>query len=78
MNLLDLTKAQTFCINKLIKIVIVSKDKHLVLTAFKIVTSSFKGLNNSQKLIIISFITSFCKNYLSKKKNYWMVLTNFR
>lgn len=70
MNLLDLRKAQSFYINKLIKIVIVSKDKHLILSAFKIVASSFKSLNNSQKLIIMSFITSFCKNYLSKEKNY--------
>ena len=34
------------------------------------VPSSYKVFNNSQKLIIISFVLSFGKNYLSKKVDY--------
>lgn len=69
LNLLNLIKAYLFCIHKLTQIVVVNEDKNLMLIAFQISTSSFKGFNNSQKLTIISFLSSLCKNHLFEKKN---------
>lgn len=42
----DLTKTETFCIHKLVEVIIVSKDKDLVFVAFQIVAPSFESLND--------------------------------
>ena len=51
--------AQTFCIHKTTKVVIINKHKYFVIAIFQIVLQYFKGLNNSQKFTIISFVSSF-------------------
>lgn len=38
---------------------------------------SLEIFNNGQKLLIMRFISSFCRNYLFKKI-YWILLTNFK
>lgn len=38
---------------------------------------SLEIFNNGQKLLIMRFISSFCRNYLFKK-SYWILLTNFK
>ena len=43
----DLFGAQTFCIHKATKIVVVCEDKYLVLATFQIVTPCFEGFDNS-------------------------------
>ena len=52
----NLIRAQAFCIYELTGVVIVSKDKNFVFAAFQVVAPSFKGLNNGQELLILSFI----------------------
>ncbi len=66
-----------FCIHELIYVVIVCKDKEFVFAAFQVVVLSLKCLNNGQELLIVSLVQSFCKNHFSKKKGYWVLLTNF-
>lgn len=39
---------------------------------------SFKSLNNSQRLIIMSFIMSFYRKHLFREKSYWIPLENFK
>lgn len=47
LGLLDLARAEGFCIYELTKIVVVSENEDLILTVFKVVISSLKSLNNS-------------------------------
>lgn len=70
MGLADLTKTLTLYIPKLIEVIMVNKDENFVFTAFQIVVLSFKDFNDGQELLIMDFISSFCKNYLFKKKGY--------
>ena len=67
LSLINLIKAQIFRIYKLTKVNIVYKIKDFLFTVFWVVMSSFEQFNNSQKLTIISFISSFGKNHFSKK-----------
>ena len=43
----DLSKAQSLCIDEITKVVVVYEDEHLVIATFQIVTPCFKGFNNS-------------------------------
>lgn len=70
LSLADLAKAQTLCIYKIIKVVIVNENENFILATFQVVAPSFKGFNNSQKLLVISFISSLNRNYLSGEKIY--------
>lgn len=47
LGLLNLSRAQTFYIYKLTKVIVICQNKHLFFTIFKIVLLSFKSLNNS-------------------------------
>ena len=71
---MDLSKAQDFDIYEVIKVVIVSKNKHFVLAIFQIMVPCFKNLNNSQKRTIINLVSSFYRNYFPKKKDYQIPL----
>lgn len=42
----------------------IGEDKELVFVTFQIVIPSYEGFNDSQKLTVMSFISSFYKNYL--------------
>lgn len=55
----DLMGAQALYIHKLTEIIMIDKYKNLILTTFQVVVLSFKGFNNSQEILILSFITSF-------------------
>ena len=46
LGLADLTKAQTFCIHKSTKVVVVNKDKNFIFVAFQVVTPSLESLND--------------------------------
>ena len=70
----DLSGAQTLCIHEARKVVMVCKDKYLVLATFQIVTPYLKGFANSQKLAFVGLISSLCKNHFSQKKCYQMTL----
>ena len=48
----------------------VSTKENLIFVVFQIIISSFKDLNNSQKLLIIDFIADFIKDYYLKEKSY--------
>lgn len=73
----NLTGVQAFCIYKLTKVITIYKDKDLIFTAFQIVSQSFKNLNNSQKIMIVSLVPGLVQNYLSGKKSYQILLTIF-
>ncbi len=76
--LADLMRAQVFHIHELTEVIMVNKDKDLVFATFQIVALSLKGFNNSQELLIVSFVLSLNGDHLLKEKGYWMPLTNFR
>ena len=59
LGLTYLILSQFFNIHKLIKVVIVYKDKNVIFTTFEIILLDFEHFDNSQKLIITSFILSF-------------------
>ena len=42
----DLSGAQTLCVHKPAEVVVVDEYKHLILTAFQIVSLGLKNLNN--------------------------------
>ncbi len=74
----DLTRAQTFCIHESTEVVVVSEDKDLIFAAFQVMVSSLKSFKNRHKLLIICFVPSLSRDYLSKKKGYHITLTNFK
>lgn len=43
----DLLRAQTFCIHKLIKVIVVGEYKDLSTTTFQLILSSFEDFNNN-------------------------------
>lgn len=59
LGLTYLILSQFFNIHKLIEVVIVYKDKNVIFTTFEIILLDFEHFDNSQKLIITSFILSF-------------------
>ena len=69
LGLTNLTKAQPFYIYKLLKIIIVNEKKYFIFPAFQIVLLNYEYLNNSQKLIIVSFISSFGWNNFTQIVN---------
>ena len=77
LGLADLTRAQVFYIYKLTKIIIISKNEHLIFVAFQLIALSLKDFNNSQQLLIISLVLSLNRDHFLKKKSYWILLTNF-
>ena len=66
----DLFGAQTLCIHKAIKIVVIYQDKYFILTTFQIVMPRLRNFDNSQKIIIINLVSSFCINYFLRKEDY--------
>ena len=70
----DLSRAQTLYIHETTEIIIVRKDEKLMLAAFQIVTPRLEGFDNSQKLTIVSLVSSLGRNYFPRKEGYWMLL----
>ncbi len=77
MSLLNLTKAQAFCIYELMEIVMVHKNKDFIFVALQVVALSLKSFNNSQKLLVISLVAGLGGDYFLKAKDYKVSLTNF-
>ena len=55
----NLLKTQIFYTYKVIKVIIIYENKYFILIIFSIIMLYLKNFNNSQKLIIISFILCF-------------------
>ena len=70
----DLSGAQTLCIHEMTEVIMVRKDKNLMLVTFQIVTQRLEGLNNSQKLTVVSLIPSLGRNHFPRKEGYWLLL----
>ena len=70
LGLANLFETQTLCIYKTTEVIVVRKDKNLILATFQIVTPHLESLNNSQKLAVVSLIQSLCRNYFSRKESY--------
>ena len=70
----DLFGAQTLHIRKTTEVIMVHKDENLMLAVFQIMTPRLKGFDNSQKLIVVGFVSSLCRNHFPKKKHYWVLL----
>ena len=56
----DLFGAQTLYIYETTEIIMVRKDKNLVLAAFQVVPPGLESLDNSQKLAIVGLIAYLC------------------
>lgn len=78
LNISDLIKAQDFYIHKLTDIVIVNKNNNFIFTTLQVLALSLKNFNNSQKPLVANFVTDFGKDYFFKKKDYKILLINFR
>ena len=74
LGLTDLSRAQAFCIHKTTEVIMVYKNKNLMLAAFQVVAPCLEGFNNSQKLTVVGFVPSLCRNHFPKKESYWMPL----
>ena len=66
----DLFGAQTLCIHKTTEVIVVRKDKNLMLATFQIVTPRLEGFDNGQKLAVVGLIPSLCRNHFPKKEGY--------
>ena len=47
LGLVDLSRAQTFCIHEVTKVVVIYEDKHFVLAIFQIMMLCLKSFDNS-------------------------------
>ncbi len=65
LSLADLMRVQAFCIHESTEIIIVSKDEDLVFTTLQVIAPNLKGFNDSQKLLIVSFVPSLSRDHLS-------------
>lgn len=54
-----------------------AEKKNLIFAIFWIMAPSFESSNYNQELLIMIFVSSFCKKYLFEKQGYWMLLGNF-
>ena len=70
----NLLGAQILCIHETTEVIVVRKDKNLMLATFQIVTPRLESLNNSQKLAIVGLIPSFYKNHFLREEHYWVPL----
>lgn len=77
LGLANLPGAQALCIHESPKVVVVSEDEDLIFAAFQVVAPSLKEFNDSQKLLIVSLVSSFCRNHLFREKGHWMPLAIF-
>ena len=72
--MLKLTKIETPFTNKLVEVILVSKNKFFMFIIFKVILLGFINLNNGQKFNIIIFIISFYRNNFCKNICYLMLL----
>lgn len=72
----NLARAQTLCIHKITKIIIINKKNNCVLTVFHLVAPSLESSNNDKELLIIRSILSFSRNSVFWEKSYKVSLTN--
>ena len=70
----DLSRAQALRIYETTEIIVVRKDKNLILAAFQIVTPCLEGFDNGQKLAVVGFIAYLCRNHFPRKERYWVPL----
>ncbi len=66
----DLTRAQTFRIHKLTKVIMVSKNEDLIFATLQVVAPSLKNFNNRQELLIVGFVPSLSGDHLLRIKDY--------
>ena len=71
---IDLFGAQTLYIHEILDVIVVCKDKNLMLATFQILTLHLKCLDNSHKFAVMGLIPSLYRNYFSIKERYWMPL----
>lgn len=64
LGLADLPRAKGLSIHELPEVVIVNKDEDFIFASLQVMTSSLKRFNNSQELLIVSFVSRFGKNHL--------------
>lgn len=57
LGLVNLSRAQSLSVHKTIKVIVINEDKDFI--AFQVMTPSLKGYNNSQELLIASFVPIF-------------------
>ena len=70
----DLSRAQTLCIHETTEVIVVRKDKNLMLATFQIVMPCLESFDNGQKLAIVGLIPSLYKNHFPRKEDYWVPL----
>ena len=70
----DLSATQTLCTHKTTEVIVVYKNKNLMLAAFYVVAPYLESFDNSQKLAVVSLVLCFRWNHFSQKKWYWMLL----
>ena len=56
---MDLSGAQALCIHKMIKVILIYANKHLILATFLVIEPCFERFDNSQKLIVVGLVLYF-------------------
>ena len=74
LGLADLSGAQALCIYETTEVIVVRKNKNLMLAAFQVVTPGLESLDDSQKLAVVGLIAYLCWNHFPRKKRYWVSL----
>ena len=70
----DLSGAQALRIHETTEVIVVRKDKNLMLAAFKVVAPGLKSLDNNQKLAVVGLIACLHWNHFPRKERYWVPL----
>ena len=67
LSLADLAKTQALCIHESSTIIVISENDNLVFATFQIITPCFEDFNDSQKLTVVSFVSSFGRNHFTRE-----------
>ena len=74
LGLADLFGAQAFYIHEMTEVILVRKDKNLMLKIFHVVPPGLESLDDSQKLAVMGLIACLYRNYFPRKECYWVPL----
>ena len=68
----DLARTQALLIHELSKVILVSENEDLVFETFQIMPPCFECFDDGQKLTVVSFVSSFGRNYFTQKIGHQM------
>ena len=70
----DLSGAQALCIYETTEVIVVRKDKNLMLATFQVVAPGLESLNDSRQLAVVGLIECLHWKHFPRKERYWVPL----